>query len=65
MQACCLLESFTTTSALDPVDQLARYKRWYTGGHWSPLGTCFDIGNTTVRACVVVGGTSDDRSHNH
>lgn len=47
IMACCLLESFTTTSALDPVDQLARYKRWYTGGHWSPLGTCFDIGNTT------------------
>jgi len=31
----------------DPVDQLARYVRWWRQGYLSSTGTCFDIGTTT------------------
>jgi hypothetical protein len=34
----------------DPVDQLARYVRWYREGHMSSNGKCFDIGNATRQA---------------
>ena len=37
-------------AAFDPVDQLARYVRWYRDGHWSSTGRCFDIGNATRAA---------------
>lgn len=47
--ACCLLESLVRCGGFDPVDQLARYRRWYEEGYYSPLGHCFDIGNTTRR----------------
>lgn len=47
--ACCLLESLVRCRGFDPVDQLARYRRWYAEGYYSPLGRCFDIGNTTRR----------------
>lgn len=48
--ALCLAESLTETRVFDPLDQLDRYWRWYTQGHLSSTGTCFDIGNTTSAA---------------
>lgn len=35
---------------LDPHDQMTRYLRWWREGHWSSLGRCFGIGNTTRAA---------------
>lgn len=48
--ALCLAESLIETRTFDPVDQLERYWRWYTQGHLSSTGVCFDIGNTTRAA---------------
>jgi ADP-ribosyl-[dinitrogen reductase] hydrolase len=48
--ALCLAESLVERRAFDPVDQLARYVRWYRDGHWSSIGRCFDIGNATRAA---------------
>jgi ADP-ribosylglycohydrolase len=44
--ALCLAESLVETGGFDPVDQLARYVRWWRHGHLSSNGRCFDIGNT-------------------
>ncbi|CAM2007933.1 ADP-ribosylglycohydrolase family protein [Acanthopleuribacter pedis] len=49
--ALCLAESLIQRRALDPVDQLTRYLRWYRDGYLSSTGVCFDIGNT-VRAAL-------------
>lgn len=49
--ALCLAESLIECQGLDPVDQLARYLRWYREGHLSSTGNCFDIGST-VRAAL-------------
>jgi len=46
----CLAESLIERRGFDPVDQLARYVRWYRAGHLSSTGHCFDIGNTTAAA---------------
>lgn len=48
--ALCLAESLTERRGFDPVDQLARYVRWYREGHLSSTGSCFDIGTTTALA---------------
>ncbi len=48
--ALCLAESLIERRGFDPVDQLARYVRWYREGHLSSTGTCFDIGNATRAA---------------
>ncbi len=49
--ALCLAESLIERRALDPVDQLTRYLRWYRDGYLSSTGVCFDIGNT-IRAAL-------------
>jgi ADP-ribosyl-[dinitrogen reductase] hydrolase len=49
--ALCLAESLIERQGFDPIDQLARYLRWYRQGHLSSVGRCFDIG-TTVRAAL-------------
>jgi ADP-ribosylglycohydrolase len=49
--ALCLAESLVECGGFDPVDQLARYVRWYRHGHLASTGRCFDIGNT-VRATL-------------
>jgi ADP-ribosyl-[dinitrogen reductase] hydrolase len=46
----CLAESLVEKEGFDSVDQLERYVRWWRNGHFSVLGRCFDIGNTTVAA---------------
>ena len=46
----CLAESLVEKGSFDPVDQLERYTRWYTKGHMSCTGACFDIGHTTRTA---------------
>ena len=48
--ALCLAESLVEAASFDPVDQLARYVRWWRDGHMSSTGRCFDIGNTTRAA---------------
>lgn len=49
--ALCLAESLIACGALDPIDNLQRYVRWWREGHLSSTGRCFDIGNT-VRAAL-------------
>lgn len=48
--ALCLAESLAERRAFHPLDQLDRYVRWYTEGHLSSTGHCFDIGSTTRTA---------------
>ena len=47
--ALCLAESLVELGAFDPRDQMERYVRWWTGGHLSSNGRCFDIGSTAPR----------------
>src|SRR6476661_6896701 len=48
--ALCLAESLIERRGFDPLDQLARYTRWYREGHLSSTGDCFDIGGATATA---------------
>jgi ADP-ribosyl-[dinitrogen reductase] hydrolase len=48
--ALCLAESLIERQGFDPVDQLARYLRWYRQGYLSSNGRCFDIGMTVLVA---------------
>ena len=48
--ALCLAESLVERGAVDPLDQIARYVRWWKEGHLSSTGECFDIGITTSAA---------------
>jgi hypothetical protein len=48
--ALCLAESLVERGCFDPVDQLARYVKWWKHGHLSSTGNCFDIGNQTRTA---------------
>ncbi|MCK4547835.1 MAG: ADP-ribosylglycohydrolase family protein [Candidatus Eisenbacteria sp.] len=48
--ALCLAESLIERQGFDPVDQLERYVRWWTDGHLSSTGECFDIGGTVANA---------------
>jgi ADP-ribosyl-[dinitrogen reductase] hydrolase len=44
--ALCLAESIIERRGFDAEDQMQRYVRWWTSGHLSSTGRCFDIGNT-------------------
>jgi ADP-ribosyl-[dinitrogen reductase] hydrolase len=57
--ALCLAESLVTQGGFDPADQMERYLRWRTEGHWSSTGVCFDIGNTTSAALSRYRQTGD------
>ena len=48
--ALCLAASLIERGEFDPMDQMNRYVRWRDEGYLSSIGTCFDIGNTVVRA---------------
>lgn len=48
--ALCMAESLVEKEGFDPIDQLARYVRWWQQGHLSSTGKCFDIGNATAAA---------------
>jgi ADP-ribosyl-[dinitrogen reductase] hydrolase len=48
--ALCLAESILECRGMNARDQLERYVRWWTQGHLSSTGRCFDIGNTVRRA---------------
>jgi len=48
--ALCLAESLVECGGFDPVDQLARYRRWWRAGYMSSNGRCFDIGGTVSAA---------------
>ena len=48
--ALCLAESLVEFGGFDPRDQMERYVRWWTEGHLSSNGRCFDIGNTVRSA---------------
>ena len=49
--ALCLGESLLACGGFDARDQMERYCRWWSAGHMSSTGTCFDIG-MTVRAAL-------------
>ena len=49
--ALCLGESLLACGGFDARDQMERYCRWWSAGHLSATGTCFDIG-MTVRAAL-------------
>lgn len=48
--AICLAESIIEHDAINHLDLLDRFSRWYQLGENSSTGRCFDIGNTTRRA---------------
>jgi len=50
--ALCLAESLIECKGFEPVDQLARYVRWWKEGYLSSTGVCFDIGNTVSSALI-------------
>lgn len=50
--ALCLAESLADLGRFDPLDQLARYWKWYHEGYLSSTGICFDIGSTTSLALM-------------
>ena len=52
--ALCLATSLTEKGKFDPVDQLHKYLRWYKEGYMSVNGRCFDIGNTTQEALIIL-----------
>ncbi|HGK7312927.1 TPA: ADP-ribosylglycohydrolase family protein [Aeromonas hydrophila subsp. hydrophila] len=57
--ALCLADSLLACHRHDPLDQLARYQRWYRQGENSVTGYCFDIGST-VRSALRRYGQSGD-----
>ena len=48
--ALCLADSLIERPTFDPIDQLARYVRWWRDGYLSSNGRCFDIGGTVRSA---------------
>lgn len=50
--ALCLADSLISRRMFDPVDQLARYVRYWKEGYLSSTGSCVDIGVTTLRALL-------------
>lgn len=57
--ALCLADSLLACHRHDPLDQLARYQRWYRQGENSVTGYCFDIGSTVRRALRQYGHSGD------
>ena len=56
--ALCLADSLIE-NGFDPADQMRRYWRWYTEGHNSVNGKCFDIGIGTREALIKWNETGD------
>lgn len=48
--ALCLAESLIVTGGFNPADQMDRYLAWWSEGHLSSNGRCFDIGLTVSAA---------------
>ena len=48
--ALCLAQSLIDCKGFDAKDQMLKYCKWYDEGYMSSTGTCFDIGNTTLKA---------------
>lgn len=48
--ALCLAESLIFDRNLNELDLMSRFDRWLAEGHNSSTGSCFDIGQTTLRA---------------
>ena len=48
--ALCLAQSLIDCKGFDAKDQMEKYCKWYDEGYMSSTGTCFDIGNTTLKA---------------
>ncbi|HET8654486.1 MAG TPA: ADP-ribosylglycohydrolase family protein [Longimicrobiaceae bacterium] len=57
--ALCLAESLVGCGGFDARDQMERYLRWWTAGHLSSTGECFDIGATARAALVRFRHTRD------
>lgn len=50
--ALCLADSLIEHDGFSERDQLVRYSKWYSEGHNSCTGECFDIGMTTHAAII-------------
>ena len=48
--ALCLAQSLIDCNDFDPKDQMTKYCKWEEEGYMSSTGTCFDIGNSTLKA---------------
>jgi ADP-ribosylglycohydrolase len=48
--ALCLAQSLIDCNDFDPKDQMKKYCKWEAEGYMSSTGTCFDIGNSTLKA---------------
>lgn len=57
--ALCLADSLIACRGFDPGDQMRRYVRWLREGHLSSTGSCFDVGNTVLRALTAFELTGD------
>ena len=57
--ALALADSIAERGALDPVDLMERFVRWWRQGEYSPTGDCFDIGITTRSALARFEQTGD------
>jgi ADP-ribosylglycohydrolase len=57
--ALCLAESLAECDGFDAGDQMRRYLRWYSEGHLSSTGECFDIGAATAEALAAFARTGD------
>ena len=60
--ALALADSLTAAEALDARDLMDRFVRWWQDGDYSPVGVCFDIGNTTRAALDRYLQTGDPRA---
>ncbi len=52
--ALCLATSLIEMGQFDPEDQMRRYCQWKDAGYLSSNGCCFDIGNATHPAILIM-----------
>jgi len=57
--ALCLAQSLIDCNGFDPKDQMTKYCKWEAEGYMSSTGTCFDIGNSTLKALEKFRATGD------
>ena len=57
--ALCLAQSLIDCKGFDPKDQMTKYCKWEAEGYMSSTGSCFDIGNSTLKALDKFRATGD------
>ena len=63
--ALCLAESLLEHDAMDPADQVARYRRWQSEGYLASTGTCVGISAETARALAQAQWTGNPVAGSH